>query len=456
MRKNRYLILSVLCLAGAMVPFSSSSVNLAVKNIASELAMNAVAMAWIVTAMMLPSAVLQIPLGKLGDIFGRKKVLIIGIFLFSCASLGCLLVKTGFALLLMRFLQGMGAASMFSATMAIIMNIFPKEERGKAIGINTAIVYLALASGPVIGGLLTQVFGWRSIFIVTACMGFLSLIGIFILLRNEEWTEVQKGKFDYTGTAVYSVALVGILWGFSLLPAVEGILLTAAGLISLAGFVFIEKKQESPMFEMRMFLANRVFRFSLFAALINYAATFAIGFLISLYLQYIKGLNPREAGWILLAQPVMMMLVSPLAGKWSDKADAGKIATLGMSVIVVCLSILAFVSGGTPLWILILILLVLGCGFGLFSSPNTNVIMSSVEKRYLGMASATTGTMRQVGQSLSMGITMMAVSIFVGNIRLTPEVYPSLMKCLRVTFAVFAVLCCAGVYFSAIRKEKSA
>jgi len=452
--RNKYSILSVLCLAGAMVPFSTSSINLAVKDIAAELSMNAVAMAWIVTAMMLPSAVLQIPMGKVGDILGRKRILISGVLLFSLASFGCLFVQTGFMLLLMRFLQGIGTASMFSTTMAIIMNIFPREERGKAIGVNTAVVYLALSCGPVIGGLLTQLFGWRSIFLVTGCMGLLSLVGIFFLLRQKEWKEAQAGKFDYGGMAVYSVALVGILWGFSLLPALEGFVLTGIGLIALAGFVFVEKRQDSPIFEMNMFLANRVFRMSLFAALINYAATFAIGFLISLYLQYIKGLSPREAGWILLAQPITMMLVSPVAGRWSDKADAGKIASLGMAIIAVCLGFLAFISTATPLWMVVLVLLTLGCGFGLFSSPNTNVIMNSVEKRFLGMASATTGTVRQVGQSLSMGITMMAVSIFVGKIQITPEVYPLLNKCIFYTYSIFAVLCCFGVYFSLIRGDK--
>jgi len=450
--KNKYAILTVLCLSGAMVPFCSSSINLALKDIATDLQMNALALSWVVTSLMLPSAVLQIPFGKAGDIFGRKKILTLGVMLFTIASVGCLFVKTGEWLLAMRFAQGVGSAMMFGTTMAIIMNVFSREERGKVIGINTAVVYMALAAGPVLGGVLTHYFGWRSIFVVATVMGLLSLLGIFCFLKSE-WTEKQNGTFDWWGLAVYSVALVGILWGFSLLPSIGGIALTVIGLVALTVFVFVEKRHASPMFDMRMFLVNRVFRMSLFAALINYAATFAIGFLMSLYLQYIKGFDPQQAGWLLLAQPVAMMSLSPLAGRWSDRFDAGKIATLGMAMIAICIGALLFLSPTTPLWLIVVVLLILGAGFALFASPNTNVIMSSVDKPHLGMASATAGTMRLVGQAFSMGITMMMISIFIGKAQITVEVYPLLMRCLRVTFLVFSLLCCYGIYLSSIRKK---
>ncbi|MDR2473668.1 MAG: MFS transporter [Tannerella sp.] len=450
--KNKYSILAVLCLSGATVPFSGNSINLALKDISTDLGMNAVAISWIVTAMMLPSAVLQIPFGKAGDIIGHKKILLIGIALFTAASTACVFVTDGTTLLVLRFVQGVGTAMMFGTTMAIIMNVFPREERGKVIGINTAVVYLALAAGPVVGGMLTHYFGWRSIFAITALMGVISIAGIVLLLKSE-WKEKQTGKFDMLGMGVYSGALVSILWGVSMLPSFEGIVLTVIGLPALLLFVFIEKRHSAPMFDVRMFFSNRVFRMSSFAALINYSATYAIGFLVSLYLQYIKGLDPQQAGWILLSQPVAMMSLSLLAGRLSDSIDATKLATLGMAVIVVSLCILLTISASTPVWLLITVLLVLGCGFGLFSSPNTNVIMSSVEKRHLGMASATTGTMRQVGQAFSMGITMMMLSLFVGKMQITVEVYPLLMRCMRVTFLILTVLCCAGVYLSSVRKR---
>ena len=451
--KNKYIVLAVVCLSAGLVPFSGSSINLALKGIAMDLSMSAVALSWVATSMMLPSAVLQIPFGKAGDLFGRKKILILGVLLFSAASFGCLFVTSGTLLLAMRFVQGVASAMLFGVSVAILMSVFPREERGKVLGINTAVIYFALASGPFFGGMLTHYFGWRSIFFVTACLGVLALLGIFFFVKGE-WTEAKGEKFDWKGMCVYSVALIGILWGFSMLPALLGIALIVMGLLSLAAFVFVEKRQTTPMFDMNMFLSNRIFRFSLFAALINYAATSAIAFLMSLYLQYIKGFNAQHAGWILLAQPVMMMCLSPLAGRWSDKVNAGKIATLGMAIIVVCLGLLSFISPETPLVALVAILLILGVGFALFSSPNMNMIMNSVEKRHVGMASATSGTMRLVGQAFSMGIVMMMISVFMGALQITIDVYPLLMKCLRYTFIVFTALCCLGVYLSMVRNEK--
>jgi predicted MFS family arabinose efflux permease len=353
----------------------------------------------------------------------------------------------------MRFIQGVASAMLFGVSVAIITNVFSREERGKAIGIQTATVYLALSAGPVLGGMLTHYFGWRSIFLVTACTGALACTGIILFMKGE-WREEKREKFDWTGMSVYTVAITGLLWGFSSLPAIKGIIATSVGVIALIAFVYYEKRQASPMFDMNMFLSNRIFRMSLFAALINYAATFAVSFLLSLYLQYVKGFDPQKAGWILLAQPVAMMVLSPVAGKWSDKNDAGKIATSGMAIIAVCLAILLFLTPQTSDLLIIIILFVLGLGFALFSSPNMNVIMGSVEKRFIGTASATAGTMRLAGQAISMGITMMMVSLFIGKSQITADVYPLLMKCIRYTFFIFIILCCIGVYFSLVRKKQ--
>ncbi|MDR2146958.1 MAG: MFS transporter [Tannerella sp.] len=450
--KDRYKILTVICLAATLVPFASNSINLALKDIATDLRMDAVSLSWVVTILMIPSAVLQIPFGKSGDRFGRKKLLLTGVVLFALASLGCIFVRNGDLLLVMRFIQGIGSAMLSGVSVAIITNIFSREERGKAIGIQTATVYLALSAGPVLGGMLTHYFGWRSIFIATACMGALSAVGILLFIKGD-WKEEKEAKFDWTGMVIYTVAIVGILWGFSQLPDYKGFIATAVGLLAMLLFVYYEKKESLPMFDMNMFLSNRVFRMSLFAALINYAATFAVTFLLSLYLQYVKGFDPQKAGWILLAQPIAMMLLSPVAGRWSDKTDAGKIATLGMAIIAVCLVVLLLVTPETPVYLLIIVLLILGAGFALFSSPNMNVIMSSVEKRFIGTASATAGTMRLVGQAISMGITMMMISVFIGKTQISIEVYPLLMKCLRYTFIIFIALCCFGVYFSMARKK---
>ena len=450
---NRYSVLFVVCLSGALVPFTGSSINLALPRISEELSLTAVALGWIVTAFLLASAILQIPFGRAGDMFGRKKILTAGVILFSLASVACAVAPSGNLLIAGRFVQGIAAAMLSGVSMAIVTSVFPANERGKALGINTAVIYFAIAAGPFFGGMITHYCGWRSIFAVTAGLGLLALTGVFTVLKGE-WIEAKGERYDWWGTLIYAIGLFAIIYGCSVLPSVVGFSLVAAGLATFVWFVYFEKKQSAPVFNMDMFLANRVFRMSSFAALINYAATFAIGFILSLYLQYIKDFDAQKAGLVLVIQPVVQTIVSPLAGKWSDKVNASNIATLGMAIIVVCLLSMLFLTPGTPLSMLIVILIVLGTGFALFSSPNVNVIMGSVEKRFLGMASATTGTMRLTGQSISMGITMMMISIFVGKTKLTIDIFPLFMKCLHYTFGIFVTLCAIGVYTSMVRNDK--
>ena len=452
-KSNRYLVLAVVCLAAAMVPFTGSSINLALPHISGELTMNAVALGWIVSAFLLASAIFQVPFARVGDMFGRKKILIGGVILFLLASMVCAIAPTGNLLIAARFAQGVASAMISGVSMAIVTSVFPANERGKALGINTAVIYFALASGPFFGGLLTHYWGWRSIFVATAFLGLLALTGIFTILKGE-WIEAKGERYDWRGTLIYAVGLSAIIYGCSILPSIAGFSLIAAGVATFALFVYYEKRQSAPVFNMNMFLANRVFRMSSFAAFINYAATFAIGFMLSLYLQYVKGFDAQKAGFVLVIQPIVQTVISPLAGKWSDKANASKIATLGMAIIVVCLLAMLFLTPDTPIALLIAVLVVMGAGFALFASPNVNVIMGSVEKRYLGMASATTGTMRLTGQAVSMGITMMMISIFVGKTQITADIYPVFMKCLQYTFGVFVVLCAFGVYTSMVRNRQ--
>ena len=451
-KSYRYSVLAVVCLCGALVPFTTSSINLALPQISEELSMNAIALSWIVTAFLLTAAIFQVPFGRAGDIFGRKKVLTTGVILFSLASIACALSPTGDFLIAARFVQGIACAMLFGVNMAIVTSVFPASERGKALGINTAVVYFAIAAGPFLGGMLTHYWGWRSIFFATAGLGLLALTGIITILKGE-WVDAKGERYDWWGTLIYAFGLSAIIYGCSVLPSLVGFSLIATGVATFAWFVCYEKKQTAPVFNINMFLSNKLFRMSSFAALINYSATFAIGFMLSLYLQYVKGFDAQKAGLILVIQPIVQTIISPVAGKWSDRVNASHVATLGMAIIVVCLMAMLFLAPDTPLPVLIVILSVLGAGFALFSSPNVNVIMGSVEKRYLGMASATTGTMRLTGQSISMGLTMMMISIFVGKIQITTDVYPLFMKCLHYTFGIFVVLCMLGVWTSMGRSK---
>jgi MFS family permease len=226
------------------------------------------------------------------------------------------------------------------------------------------------------------------------------------------------------------------------------------GIAGLTGFVFYELRNKQPVFDVRIFGGNKVFGLSCLSALINYASTSAVSFMMSLYLQYIRGFTPQSAGLVLIIQAIVQCVVSLYAGRLSDKVNPSTIATVGMGIIVADLAGLIFITPDTSMALIAALLFVLGLGFGLFSSPNSNVIMSSVEKRYYGQASATMGTMRNTGQALSMGIATMTIALFVGNSVITPAVYLNFMKSFRATFIVFALLCVAGTYASSFRLKK--
>lgn len=452
-RRQKSYILFIICLATFQTPFMSSALNLALPHIASTFSLNAVMLSWTVSIYLLASAVFAIPFAKLGDMWGRKKMFVAGVAGLMIFSLLCAFTKSSVLFIIYRFMQGVSSAMIFGTNMAILLSVFSRKERGKVLGINTAIVYFSAASGPFFGGILTRYFGWESIFYVNGVVGFLILISVVKLMKKMEWTE-KIDHFDWVGSIIYGIGLCSLIYGFSELQQKWGFILVIGGLLLLCLFAVYENKSHSPVFDVKMFLHNKVFRYSSFAALINYAATFGISFMLSLYLQYIKGFDAATAGAILIIQPVTQGILSVLTGRLSDKMNAGKLATSGMMVIVVALLLMLLLNEDTPLFFLIVALIILGSGFALFSSPNMNVIMTSVEKQYLGMASATTSTMRLTGQSFSMGVVMMIISIFVGKVQISYEVHTQLMQSIHVTFIIFAVLCSIGVYFSMIRVRR--
>lgn len=347
-------------------------------------------------------------------------------------------------------MQGIGASMVFGTSTAILTSAFAVGERGKVLGVNVAAVYTGLSLGPFLGGLLTQHLGWRSVFLMNVPCGLIIVALVFWMLK-EEWIEAKDEKFDFAGSIIYGITLLAIMYGFSLLPRTSGALLLLTGVVGLVAFVTLETKVESPVLDVKVFRNNRVFAFSNLAALINYSATFAVSFLLSIYLQYVKGLSPQSAGLILVSQPITQTIFSPFAGRLSDRIEPQIVASIGMTFTAIGLSMVTFLSEGTGFEFIIASLVLLGFGFALFSSPNTNAVMSSVEKKSYGVASSTLATMRLTGQMLSMGITTLIFSIYIGRIQITPEYYSLLLKSTRIAFVVFAGLCFCGVFASLAR-----
>lgn len=448
-------VLLVTAFAAFLTPFLGSAVNLALPAIGREFSTSAVEIGWVASSFILSSAMFLLPFGRLADIAGRKKIFTLGISLFTLSTSFIIFSWNIESLIIFRILQGISGAMIFGTSLAILTSVFGPGERGRAMGINITAVYTGLSSGPVIGGFLTQYFGWRSIFVFLIPIGIISLYLIFKKMKPE-WAEAKGEKFDWKGSVIYGFSLASFMYGFSRLPSLQGWILLGSGFILGIIFLFFEKSTDHPVFEIRLFLRNRVFAFSGIAALIHYSATSATGFFISLYLQYIRSFDARTAGLIMISQPVMMALLSPIAGKLSDKYDPGIIASTGMGLTAAGLLILCFVNSDTSVALIIALLIMMGIGFAFFSSPNSNAIMSSVEKKYLGVASGVVGTMRMVGQMLSLGIAMMLLALYIGQEAIVPETYSGLIKSMRTGFAIFSVLSVLGIFASLARNSRRA
>jgi EmrB/QacA subfamily drug resistance transporter len=437
-------------LSSFLTPFMGSSINVALPAIADDLSMSAIMLAWVATSYLLAAAAFLVPLGRAADIWGRKKVFVVGMSVFALTSTLCALAPSAELLIAFRWAQGIGSAMIFGTSIALLTSVYPAQERGKALGMTVAIVYLGGASGPVLGGFLTTFLGWRSIFLVIL-PGIAGVIWIGTKKLAGDWCEARGEKYDYVGATFYVLSLTAVIIGFSFLSEPFGIALTVIGTILLSVFAFWELRQRSPVLEMRLFAHNRTFAFSNMAALINYAATFAVSFMMSLYLQYVEGFSAHEAGMILVSQMIVMAVFSPVAGKLSDVIEPRVIASIGMGVNSVGLALISFFREGTEVWMMVSVLAFLGFGFALFSSPNTNAIMSSVEKKNYGIASASVGTMRLIGQVLSLSIATMFIAIYVGSMEMSSELAPEFMKAFQPGFITFSILCFLGVFASLAR-----
>jgi EmrB/QacA subfamily drug resistance transporter len=445
-------VLSVVTLTSFLAPFMGSATNVALPSIQKDFHLDAILLAWIATSYLLSSAVLLVPLGKIADIYGRKKVYVYGIYVFAISSFLSAISIDPYMLLASRVLQGVGSGMTFATGMAIITSVFPPLERGRAIGITVGAVYVGLSLGPFVGGMLTQYWTWRSVFGVTVPLG---IVAAYVCSRKlkGEWADAQGEELDIIGSILYGVGILLIMLGFSIVPSAKSLWAIVCGVAFIGCFAWWELRARSPVFNIELFTNNRTFALSSLAALINYSATFAITFLLSLYLQYIKGLSPETAGLVLVAQPIVMATFSPLAGKLSDRIEPRKVASLGMGITAAGLLVMSFLDRETSLLFIVLDLLMLGFGFALFSSPNMNAIMSSVDRKFYGIAAGSLASMRLLGQMFSMGIATVVFSIYIGRVQITPERYTAFLESLHTAFIIFAVLCALGVFASLARGE---
>lgn len=435
-----------------MGPFLISSVNVALPTIEKALSLSSLSMTWIVNAYLLASAVFLLPAGKIADSWGQVRTYRTGILMFSITTLLCALSTNGMLLVAARIVQGIGAAMTITTGAAILVGFFPSNLRGRVLGINVAAVYLGLATGPFIGGFLTQNIGWQSIFFISAFLGVISTFLAFKWLTNQVKT-TTKEPFDIWGFILYASFLITFTYGATFYQKSHSWAVMIASLVILPIFLYTQANRQYPLLNVKFFMRNKLFAYSNLATLINYSATFAVVFLLSLYLQKIKHFTPATTGTILIIQPLIQVIVSPFAGTLSDKHGARWLASGGMMLNTIGLYAFSTMDQSTPLPFIIILLVLMGVGFGLFSSPNINTIMGSVAPSQLGFASGTSSTMRVIGQVLSMTITTLLFSIFFENLPLSEVTAENFIMAYKLAFYILGTICALGIFFSIQRGD---
>jgi MFS family permease len=446
-RGKKIAVIVSVSLSSLLTSFMGASVIVALPTIGREFRMDPVSLSWIVTAFLLGLGIFLLPMGRFADIHGRKATYLIGLSLFGVMSVACAHSHSWPILVLCRFAQGAASAMTWGTGIAILNSVSSESERGKinAIGITTA--YLGLSIAPFLGGVLAHQFGWRYIFLSGVPIVPI-IIGIMLITVRQEWAEAKGEAFDYVGAVIYAGILIALIRGMTWMPSVLGlisILLGAAGVIL---FLRWETAFPYPMLNLDLFRGNKLFAFSNLAGVISYAATYAVAFLLSLYLQSIRAMSAQTAGFILVSQPIVQSAFSYVAGKMSDTREPSVVASVGMSFIVAGLFLLSFLSQQTGISFIVMVLGVLGLGFALFAAPNANAVMAAVKPKFLGVASATMICTGTVGQVLSMGITSLILSIYVGGVSAASMQPVPLLRGMKLLFVVFAVISIVGLFVS--------
>ena len=446
-------ILLTTMFASFMNPYMLAAVNISLPQIQYQFVCSAKTLSWVSNSFLLANAIVLLPLSRAADIWGRVRFFKIGLYVFALFSLLSGLSNSAVMLLSMRAFQGVGAALMHVTGVAIITECYPPNKRGYALGLNIGAVYAGLSMGPFLGGIITQIGGWSLVFLSVVPLAVITIILSHVNLRNVNIAK-NHGAFDLKGSFLYAVSIFLFIYGGGRIDEMQGVVLFVAGLLMFLLFYLFEKRTQNPILNIKLLTSNRKFTFSNLAAFIHYSSIFGVSFILSLYLQFAKGLSPAQTGTILLAQPLVMVFTAPFTGRLSDKINPAYLASAGLMVTFVVLAVMSFLTLQTSVVYVVVLLAFLGLGFGLFTSPNTNSVMSAVDKKQYGIASGINATMRVFGQTISMMMVTVFITMLMGNESISTANIGLYLKSAKLYFMVFSVLSLLGIWFSIQRDKK--
>ena len=453
MRKNstdreKKTIIWIVVITAFVTTFTGSALNLSIPDISDEFGINAGTVGWLVTGYTLAVAAMSVPMGHLADETCRETVLAAGTAIFTACCIAAVFSVSMVMLLVVRIVQGIGAAMIFSTNTAILVGSFPESRRGRVIGYSLAATYAGMSAGPAVGGFMNHHFGWRSIFILTGIICVAALIPAIFRLSGHRTGRVRCPA-DLIGNILYMAFIVTLMYGLSELGRGNAaVIMIIIGVMLGTIFVRHELKTEKTVIQMTIFRDNPCFTTANIAAMMNYGATFAVTYLISIYLQAVMGFTSQTAGFIMICQPVVIAALTPVAGKFSDRLSPYVMSSAGMALCAAGTCILTFIAEETGLPVIISALIVTGAGFALFSSPNTNAVMSSVDQDEYSAASSILATMRSAGNTLSMIIVTVIAGIYLPDSSLAGAELQLIVRIVNISFVAFTAVCTAGIFIS--------
>lgn len=439
--RNHYPLLLAICASMFTTPLMAAGVNAILPELRMSFGAGATALSLVGTAYALGLAVFQLACGSLGDIWGHRRVFMLGAAIFAGASALACLPASIEPFIFLRFLQGMGGAMLSATGLALVAAAAPVEHRPAYLGATGAAVYSGIACGPPVAGFVTGAFGWHWLFVANACANVLVLL-IMRLSRVNEWRPAPDQPFDWGGCAIYAGAMIALTYGAAeigrSLSVGGGAFLAFAALLAI--FCARQRKAAFPMLNLALLAKNRIFALSCAAAFVNYASFFGIIFYFSFYLQVAQGLSVQMAGLVLAFQPIMQAFAQPAAARLCRVWDAGGVCAVGSAICGAGLIACAFLTLQSPLYTIFIAQSFLGCGISMFALANTAIILESAGQRNIGQASGMTGAMRTLGQLMSMTLITLTMSLFLGNAEVSVATLDGFMRSMRINLVLFGLV----------------
>jgi MFS family permease len=450
--KRNVLIASAL--GSSLAPFMVSALIVALPTIGREFSADTASLGWVTSIFFLAAAMFLVPLGRIADIHGVKKVFTTGIFVYFLSVLLCSIAPDIRFLIGARFITGIGAGMIFGTSIALLSLVFSESERGKAIGINVAAMSVGFLLGFFAGGILTYYTTWRMIFLLTIPVEIAVIFLILTRIKGECEITRQRG-LDLSGMFLYCLAIFFIMVGFSTLPQFTGGTLFAAGVVCSLLFVLNESRVKFPVVPVDLLMKNKTFLTTNLIVVIFNASNFAFIFLFTLYLQDIRALDARVAGLLLLTPIFFMALLSPFAGRLSDRTAPRMVIGAGILLSSAGLFLCVFLDRSTSFLFIIVALSLIGTGIAFCQSPLVRTSVSSVQKEMFGLASGMIETMRLIGMTISIAITIIVFTVVIGNNHITPPVFPLFIQSFHLLFLVFFGISLCGLLVVFFLKRES-